>query len=73
MDDVLKIMRMPVGFPLVFGAREENVVAILVIKAAVTSERFRNIESFVIRSNWRMVENASKQSHSNRKVAPHRR
>jgi len=65
-------MRTPVGFPLVYGARKENMVTILAIKAAVASERFRNIEMFVIRSNWSVVENASKQSHSNRKVAPHR-
>ena len=54
-------------------AQKEDVIVILAMKAAVTSERFRNIESLVVQSNWSMVENASKQSHSNRKVAPHRR
>jgi len=47
-------------------------VAILAIKATIASEGFKDVEPFVIRSNWSVVENASKQSHSNRKVAPHR-
>jgi len=47
-------------------------VAILAMKATVASERFRNVEMFVIRSNWCVVENAFKESHGNRKVAPHR-
>jgi len=71
-NDVFKIMRTPVGFPLVFGTQEENMVTILTMKAAVSSERLRNIEMFVIQSNWSVVENAPKQSHGNQKVAPHR-
>jgi len=72
-NDVLQIMRTPVGSSLVFVTREKDMVTILAIKAANASERFRNVESFIIRSNWRVVENASKQYHGNRKVAPHRR
>jgi len=30
------------------------------------------IAILAVQSNWRMIENASKQSHGNQKVAPHR-
>jgi len=47
-NDILKIMRTPIGFPFVLVTRKEKVIAILAMKAAVASERFRNVESFVI-------------------------
>jgi len=41
-------MRTPIGFPFMLVAQKEDMITILVMKAAIASERFRNVESFVI-------------------------